>query len=179
MKWYENNKRDYLFWRNTKNPYHILVSEMMLQKTTVKQVQDLIQKFINRFPSPKDLAKASVKEIKELITPLGLEHKRAESYKKWAIIVIEKHNGKIPDSVEELISLPGVGQYIANSVLYLAFGKNVPVLDTNIFRILERVFDIKSNRARARTDKKLWDFIKKITPIGKTREFNLTLLDYG
>jgi len=179
LNWYEHNKRDYLFWRNTKNPYHVLVSEMMLQKTTVKQVQDLIHEFIERFPTPKDLAEASVQEIEELITPLGMEHKRAVRYKKWATIVVEKHGCQIPNSEKELIALPGVGQYMANSVLCLAFGKDVPLLDTNIVRILERVFDIKSSKARARTDKKLWDFVRNITPPGKSRDVNLALLDHG
>ena len=73
FRWYEHKKRDHLFWRNTKNPYYILVSEMMLQKTTVKQVQGLIHRFIELFPTPNDLAEASVEEIKKLITPLGME----------------------------------------------------------------------------------------------------------
>ena len=179
LEWYEHNKRDYLFWRNTKDPYYILVSEMMLQKTTVKQVQNLIKRFLDRFPTPKALANASVEEIRELITPLGMEHKRAVRYKKWAEIVVEKYGGQIPDSEKELLSLPGVGQYMANSVLCLAFGKEVSLLDTNIVRILERVFDIRSDKARARTDKKLWDFVRNITPRGRAREMNLALLDHG
>jgi len=179
LKWYEHNKRDYLFWRNTKNPYYILVSEMMLQKTTVKQVHNLIRKFIEQFPTPKDLAEASVEEIEELITPLGMEHKRAISYKKWSRMILEKYAGRIPDSEKDLISLPGVGKYMANSVLCLAFGKDVPLLDTNIVRILERVFDIRSDKARARTDKKFWDFVRNITPRGRAREMNLALLDHG
>lgn len=179
LEWYKQNKRDYLFWRNTKNPYYILVSEMMLQKTTVKQVQNVIHKFIERFPTPRDLVNASIREIEELITPLGMQHKRAVRYRKWALIVVEKFDGQIPDSAEELISLPGIGPYIANSVLCLAFGKEVPLLDTNIIRILERVFDIKSSKARARIDKKLWDFIRSITPSGKSKDINLALLDFG
>ena len=94
-------------------------------------------------------------------------------------MVVEKHSGQIPNSEKELIALPGVGQYMANSVLCLAFGKKAPLLDTNIVRILERVFDIKSSKARARTDEKLWDFVRKITPPRKSREVNLALLDYG
>jgi A/G-specific adenine glycosylase len=179
LEWYEHNKRDYLFWRNTKDPYYILVSEMMLQKTTVKQVQNLIKRFLDRFPTPKALANASVEEIRELITPLGMEHKRAVRYKKWAEIVVEKYGGQIPDSEKELLSLPGVGQYMANGVLCLAFGKDVPLVDTNIVRILERVFDFKSDKARARTDKKFWGFVRRITPPGKSRDVNLALLDHG
>ena len=179
LKWYESNKRDYLFWRKTTNPYHILASEMMLQKTTAKQVQNLIQKFIDRFPTTKDLANADVKEIEKLITPLGMEHRRALRFKKLAGIVMEKYDGRIPSSEEGLYSLPGVGPYITNSVLCLAFDREVPLLDTNMVRILERVFGIKSEKARARTDKKLWNFVKKITPPGKSRNVNLALLDLG
>jgi A/G-specific adenine glycosylase len=179
LEWYEHNKRDNLFWRRTKNPYYILVSEMMLQKTTVNQVQGIIQQFIKKFPTPKHLASASVEEIERLITPLGMEHRRAARFKKWAVIVVEKYGGKIPDSEEELVSLPGVGRYMANSVLCLAYGREVPILDTNIVRILQRVFDIKSEKARARTDEKLWSFVGRITPIGKSRDLNLSLLDHG
>lgn len=179
LRWYEQNKRDYLFWRNTKNPYYILVSEMMLQKTTVKQVQNLVHKFIERFPTPKHLAEASIEEIKNIITPLGIEHRRAVRFKNWAGIINEKYSGQIPDSEKALTSLPGVGKYMANSVLCLAFNREVPLLDTNIIRILERVFDIKSRKARARTDKKYWDFVRRITPPGKSRDVNLALLDYG
>ena len=179
LQWYEHNKRDYLFWRNTNNPYFILISEIMLQKTTVKQVQELIHKFIEHFPTPKDLVDAPLEDIKKIITPLGMEHKRAERLKKLGIVLIEKFGGKIPETEEELLSLPGVGQYIANGVLCLAFNREAPLVDTNIVRILERVFDIRSNRARARTDEKIWEFVKGITPSNKSREINLALLDHG
>lgn len=179
LKWYEHNKRDYLFWRNTKNAYHILVSEMMLQKTTVRQVQDLIRIFIERFPTPRELADAPVKEIERTITPLGMQHRRAVRYKRWASLVVERFGGRIPDSEEELLSLPGVGRYMANSVLCLAFDKEAPLLDTNIVRIIERVFNIKSDKARPRIDEKLWDFVTKITPPGKSKDINLALLDHG
>lgn len=179
LEWHKNNNRNYLFWRKTRNAYYILVAEMMLQKTTVKQVQGLIKEFLNRFPTPKALASASQEEIKEVITPLGMEHKRAVRYKNWAEIVVQKYGGQIPRSEEELLSLPGVGQYIANAVLCLAFGKEAPLADTNIVRILARTFDVKSEKARARTDKKFWDFVERITPRGKSREVNIALLDHG
>lgn len=179
LEWYKNNNRDYLFWRRTNNPYYVLVAEMMLQKTTVKQVQNVVEKFLDRFPTPKDLANASIEEIRKLITPLGMEHKRAVRYKKWAEIVVEKYGGQVPNSENELISLPGVGQYMANSVLCLAFGKQAPLVDTNIVRILKRFFNIKSNKARARTDEKFWEFVRRITPLGKSRDMNLALLDHG
>lgn len=179
LEWHKENNRNYLFWRKTRNPYYILVAEMMLQKTTVKQVQNLIEKFLAKFPTPKELMEASTEEIEQMITSLGLEHNRALRYKTWAKVVEERYAGKVPESETELLSLPGVGQYIANSVLCLAFGKDTPIVDTNVIRVLERVFDIKSDKKRPRTDKRVWDFVRNITPKGHSRDLNLALLDFG
>ena len=179
LNWYSFNKRNYFFWRKTKNPYYILVSEMMLQKTTTKQVQDLINFFINKYPTPEELATAKITDIEKLIRPLGLEHKRAKNLKNSALIIKEKYAGKIPNNENDLMTLPGVGQYIANSVLCLGFGKQVPLLDTNIIRIIERVFRINSTKTRPRTDKKLWNYVKELTPEKRAREINLALLDFG
>lgn len=179
LEWHTSNNRNYFFWRKTKNPYHILVAELMLQKTTAKQVQGLIESFLEKFPSVLDLENARIEDIKELITPLGMEHRRARVLKSLAEVIVEKHEGEIPNSEKELLALPGIGQYIANSVLCLAFGRETPLVDTNIVRILERVFSIKSERARARTDSMIWDFVKQMTPSGKSRDVNLALLDLG
>lgn len=179
LNWYSLNNRNYFFWRKTKNPYYILASEMMLQKTTTKQVQKIVKEFINRFPSSKKLAEASFKEIEELITPLGIEHKRAKRLKESALLIEEKYAGKVPKNETDLLILPGVGQYIANAVLCLAYGKQVPLLDTNIVRILERIFEIKSDKSRARTDKKLWNYVAKLSQGYKARDVNLALLDFG
>ena len=179
LDWRKDNNRDYLFWRKTKNPYHILVSEMMLQKTTVNQVQEVVPIFIKSFPTPKDLSEADVDEIKKIITPLGMEHRRALRFKKWAEIVADRYDGRIPDTAEELVSFPGVGKYMANGVLCMAYGQDAPMLDTNAVRILERVFGVKSRKARPRTDDKLWDFLKDIIPFGRAREVNLAILDLG
>lgn len=179
LEWHKHNNRNHLFWRKTNNPFFILVSEMMLQKTTVKQVENVVEDFLQEFPTPEKLAFASIDDVRKIITPLGMEHRRAVRYVEWAKIIVEKFGGIIPNSEKELIALPGVGQYIANSVLCLAFGKEAPLVDTNIIRVLERVFTIKSKKARVRTDKKVWTFVKTITPPKKAREINLALLDLG
>jgi A/G-specific adenine glycosylase len=177
--WNKTSNRNYLLWRRTKDPYTILVAEMMLQKTTVKQVEGIIDVFLTRFPSPLELAKARTQEIESIIRPLGLEHIRASRYSELSRAIQDKYEGKIPNAECELLGLPGVGQYIANAVLCIAFRKEVPLVDTNIVRILERVFNIKSKSKRARTDKKIWDYVHFITPPKKSRELNLALLDHG
>ncbi len=179
IKWHKLNNRNFLFWRNTMNPYHILVSELMLQKTTAKQVQGLATKFFSEFPTLFDLENAKLKDLKKLITPLGMENRRSVILKSLAKTLIEEYGCKVPSSEKELLKLKGVGRYITNSVLYLAYEKDAPIVDTNIIRILERVFSLESKKSRPRTDVIFWDFVKKMTPSGKSRLLNLALLDFG
>jgi A/G-specific adenine glycosylase len=178
LEWFAKNRRDFS-WRNTRDPYKIFVAEMMLQKTTSRQVADLFERFIKKYPSSSSLAKARVSEIKELITPLGMELIRANRFKKCAKKIVDEFGGKIPDNRIDLLALPGVGDYIANSILCIAFDKELPLLDTNIVRVLTRVFGIESSKARARTDKELWDKVARLIPKGKARDFNLGIIDFG
>ena len=178
LAWYNENKRDF-GWRRTKDPYRILVAEMMLQKTTSKQVDELYDRFLQKYPTPLSLANASLSEIEDCIRPLGMEHRRAPKFKQLAQIIVEKYAYKVPRSKDALISLPGVGEYIANAVLCLAYNEDVALLDTNVVRVLERFFGITSEKARARTDKTLWKTYQKIIPKGKARDFNLAVLDFA
>ena len=179
LKWHKNHNRNFFFWRNTRNPYHILVAEIMLQKTTARQVQGIFEEFLAKFPNVYDLSEASIENIEDVIKPLGLEHIRAKRLKKIAILIVEEYGGNIPSEKNELLALPGLGRYIVNSIQYLAFDKAVPIVDTNIVRILQRVFDLKTTKARARTDEKFWLFVKKLMPKDNFKEFNLALLDHG
>ena len=92
---------------------------------------------------------------------------------------MEKYAGKIPKTRNALISLPGIGDYIANAVLCLAYNEDLALLDTNVVRVLQRVFGITSSKARARTDKVLWKAYKEMIPKGKARDFNLAVLDFA
>lgn len=179
LRWYQENKRDYFPWRKTKDPYKILIAEMMLQKTTSKQVAKLFDKFVEKYPSPASLADAPVADIEAEITPLGMEHRRALRFKQWAQRIVEEYAGKVPRSKDALISLPGVGDYIANAILCLAYNDNVPLLDTNVVRVLQRFFGITSTKARARTDKALWKTYQQMVPKGNARDFNLAVLDFA
>jgi A/G-specific adenine glycosylase len=177
--WFKKNKRDYLPWRKTRDPYKILVAEIMLQKTTSKQVAKLFERFVEKYPSPACLANATVTDIEAEIRPLGMEHKRAKRLKKLAQIIVEKYAGEVPRNKAALVSLPGVGDYIANAVLCLAYDANVPLLDTNVIRVLQRALGVTSTKARARTDKALWKKYQQIIPKGKARDFNLAVLDFA
>ncbi|MEL7663228.1 MAG: hypothetical protein AAGU10_03750 [Methanosarcina mazei] len=175
--WHKNNKRHFE-WRSTKDPYKILVAEVMLQKTDASKVESVYSKFIKKYSDPYILANSDISEIEREIHLLGI-HQRAERLIKMAETLVYKFNGKVPETKPELMELFGVGDYISNAVLCFAYNKDVPLLDTNIVRILSRVFSIKSEKTRPRTDKQMWETMESIIPSGKAKEFNLSLLDFS
>lgn len=177
LAWHVENKRIFS-WRQTENPFHILVAEIMLQKTDVKKVSEVYDKFIEKYPTPEYLASADLAELRKELALLGI-HQRAERLKKTAEKIIRDYGGEVPSEKEELLTLSGVGEYIANAVLCFAFGKDVPIVDTNVIRLLERVFGIKSSKVRPRTDRKIWEFAAQLVPKGKCREYNQALLDFA
>lgn len=178
LEWWKLNKRDFP-WRRTNNPYVILVSEMLLRKTTAKQVNAIFEKFFTKFPNVKMLAEADEEEIEELIKPLGMEHKRAVLLKKLANELLKNHGGAIPASQDDLLKLPGVGRYSANAVLCFAYGKDAPLVDVNAIRVFQRVFSVKSRKRRIKDDTTFWEFVAETIPKGKAREFNLAIIDFA
>jgi len=177
LEWWSPDQFDYQ-WRKTSDPYKILISELLLHKTDAKKVEQVYPKFIEKFPTILDLYRADIKEIEKLIKDIGLFY-RAKRMKKIAEQIINQFNGNIPDSKKGLVSLYGVGDYISNAVLCFAFEKRVPIVDTNVIRVYERVFSLKSSKSRPRTDKKIWDFAEKILPLEKFVEYNYALLDFA
>jgi A/G-specific adenine glycosylase len=178
LEWWQSNKRDFP-WRRTNDPYKILIAELLLRKTTARQVSNLFEKFLVSFPDAKALSKAQENEIKDLIKPLGMEHKRAPLLKKLASDLARKYSGQIPQSENDLISLPGVGRYVANAVLCFAYGKDVPLVDTNVVRVFQRVFDFKSQKRRIKDDPTFWEFVAEAIPSGRARDFNLAVIDFA
>lgn len=177
LNWWNPDQFDYP-WRKTSDPYKILISELLLHKTDAKKVERIYPRFIRKFPAILDLHQANIEEIEKLIKDIGLFY-RAQRIKKIAEQIIHKFNGNIPDGKEGLISLYGVGDYISNAVLCFAFKKRVPIVDTNVIRVYERVFNLKSSKSRPRTDKKIWDFAEKVLPSEKYVEYNYALLDFA
>ncbi len=178
ISFYERCGRNFP-WRKTRDPYVILVSEIMLRKTTAQQVSALFEKFFSKYPTLEDLAKADTNELKNLLRPLGMEHRRSEQLIKLAKILVEKHGGKVPTSVMDLMTLPGVGRYAASAVACLAYEKDEAMVDTNVVRVVTRYFGFKAKRKRPREDPTLWEFVKTLIPPGRCREFNLGLLDFA
>ena len=179
LEWHKNNKRSFP-WRKTKNPYYILVAEILLQQTDAAKVAKVYSSFIKSFPNPRKLATASKSTVSRLISKLGLDY-RVNRLISVAGELEKRFKGTVPDTQEELLKLPGIGPYIANAVLASAYNKRVAVLDTNIIRILERFFGLRSSKPRARTDPILWGVAQRLLPkktnICKT--WNYALLDFG
>jgi len=181
ISWYREHGRHNLPWRRTSDPWAVLIAAFLLRKTTSEQVLRVYSKFLEKFPTPEALLEADEAEIRELIRSLGIEHQRAKHLKEVARAVVERYCGKVPSSKEELKKLPGVGEYIASEVLLIAYGQPEPLLDRNMIRVLERVFSIKSSKKRPHTDRKLWDFAKKLVPHDPNlaKEFNYGVLDFA
>ena len=137
MQWYESNHRP-LPWRKTRNPYYIWISEVMLQQTRVDTVIDYYHRFIRAFPKIENLAQADLESVLKLWEGLGY-YSRARNLQRAARIVATENGGRLPEDMNGLIALPGIGDYIAAAVASIAFGKPHAVVDGNVKRVLSRV----------------------------------------
>jgi len=178
LEWWRSNRRDFP-WRRTADPYKILIAEMLLRKTTARQVSRVFDEFFAKFPNAEALAGARDEEVEEVIRPLGMQRRRAALLKKLASELLERHAGAVPASYEDLRRLPGVGPYAANAVLCFAYGKDVPLVDVNVARVFQRVFGYKPRKRRAKDDTALWDFVAETIPPGRGRDFNLAVIDFA
>jgi A/G-specific adenine glycosylase len=176
--WFGRNGRS-LPWRETENPYCILIAEILLQQTDANKVSLLYPEFIRRYPDASALAGADEEDIQRFISRIGLNY-RTQRLVNIAKDINGKFAGHIPNSEAELMELPGVGRYIVNAVLSSAFDMRTAVVDTNIVRILERFFGVHSRRPRARTDPELWNIARALLPRKTTdcRNWNYALLDF-
>lgn len=175
--WFQRHGRD-LPWRRTRDPYRILVSEIMLQQTQVDRVRDFYHRFLETFPTIEDLANATEAEVVHAWTGLGY-YNRARNLHKTAIAVVYKHGGAFPDSVEKLQRLPGVGRYTAGAIMSFAFMKHAPILDTNVRRVLERVFVKRAHSSPAKQERRLWKLAEEIISPERVWEINQAIMDFG
>lgn len=178
LNWWNSERREFP-WRKTNNPYHILITEILLRKTTAKQVKSIYNDFFEKYPTIHKLADTNSKDLEKLLYPLGMEKKRSIELLKLSNVTIDNYKGKIPSTKEKLIELPGVGEYTAGGVLCQAYKKDSAMVDTNVVRVVTRYFSYKSSRKRPRDDPKLWSFVKELIPPGKCKQFNLGLIDFA
>lgn len=179
LEWFRKNGREYP-WRKTRDPYSILILEKLLQQTSVRSsIVDIYSFLLQKYPTVHELALAEVDQIRALIKPLGL-HYRANDYIHMAQEIRDRFGGIIPTDLQSLLSIYGIGDYTARAILCFAYLQDVPVVDTNIARILIRVLDIPgkppTNPSRNRN---LIDIMEELIPIGNAQHFNWGLIDLG
>ena len=176
INWYMKKGRTFP-WRKTRDSYRILIAEIMLQRTRANQVVPVYLSFLKEFPDVYTLDKASIEEIMKYFSKLGLKH-RAKRIKTLTKDLIEKFDGRIPDKREDLLKLPSIGEYISDALLCFSFEKNVGVLDSNVCRIIGRIFSLKS-KGEARRDIQFRQLIDELVPSNQAKEFNWALIDLG
>ncbi len=179
LKWYDGEQRE-LPWRAKKgeipNPYHVWLSEIMLQQTVVKTVIPYFNKFITLWPELTDLANASTDEIRTAWAGLGY-YSRAANLHKCAIIIRDEYEGKLPIFEEELITLPGIGPYTAAAIAAIAFDETATPVDGNIERVVARQFAIETPLPKAKTELK--QLASTLTPPRRAGDYAQALMDLG
>jgi A/G-specific adenine glycosylase len=177
LTWYGRHGRD-LPWRSTDDPYHILVSEIMLQQTQVDRVLPKYHEWLGKFPSLHALASAEETHVTDTWRPLGynIRPRRLQAIAREAV---EKYDGRLPDDEATLLSFKGIGQYTAGAIRSFAFRQRAAILDTNVARVLFRIFvgagDPKSHAMK----KHLWAVSEVMVPQKQVFDFNQALMDFG
>jgi len=171
LSWYSQNKRD-LPWRQTRDPYAILVSEVMSQQTQISRVLPKFTAWMKKFPTIQALADAKISDALRYWSGLGY-NRRALNLKRAAEIIVKNFDGKFPDIEKELLKLPGIGQYTARAVLCFAFNKQIAVVDTNVRKIIVTQFEFDGN------EKELYEIAEQLLPKEKAYDWNQALMDYA
>lgn len=177
LAWYEANKRD-LPWRRLRDPYAIWVSETMLQQTRVETVIPYWERWLTIFPTVEALAQAPESDVLKAWEGLGY-YSRARNLQKAAQAVCERHAGVVPDTLDEMRALPGVGPYTAGAVLSIAYDRDVPAVDGNVFRVLSRLFLIEEDIMKPKSRKTFESIAAYMIPEGQAASFNQGLMELG
>jgi len=178
LPWYEKNARA-LPWRNTKDPYKIWISEIMLQQTRVEAVKDYYDRFLQTLPSISDLANASEEVLLKLWEGLGY-YSRVKNLQKSAKIIVEEYDGVFPEKYEQIRALPGIGDYTAAAIASYCFGKEIAAVDGNVLRVVCRAGEDYSDITKQATKKTIGEKLTKVYPTGENKEnFNQSLMELG
>jgi A/G-specific adenine glycosylase len=177
LRWYDEQRRP-LPWRATRDPYHIWVSEVMLQQTQVATVIGYYERWLRRFPDVRSLASADTEDVLHAWEGLGY-YSRARNLQRAAQCVMDRHAGQLPTSVAELLALPGIGRYSAGAIASIAFGADEPTIDGNIVRVLTRLFGLDGDPKREPLAGRLWQLARELLPQGCAGTFNQALMELG
>jgi len=177
LAWYARHQRA-LPWRGAADPYHIWVSEIMLQQTQVETVRPYYKRWFTAFPTLAALAAAPQQAVLAAWEGLGY-YARARNLHAAAQVVVRDHGGQLPRTVAGLRTLPGIGRYTAGAIASIAFGVDAAVLDGNVKRVLARVFDVTTDVKSPAGEKQLWALAERLVPPGRAADYNQALMDFG
>ena len=177
LAWYRVHGRD-LPWRRTQDPYRVLVSEIMLQQTQVERVLPKYEEWLSKYPSFEALAAADPVDVARTWYPLGynIRPRRLHAIAREAMT---RFDGALPADADTLLSLEGIGPYTAGAVLSFAFGQRAAILDTNVARVLHRVFVARGDARTHASRKRLWEISRAVLPLRHVYDFNQGLMDFG
>ena len=177
LGWYRKHGRD-LPWRRTRDPYRILVSEVMLQQTQVDRVVPKYNEWLQRFPSFDALANATEKEAQDAWYPLGynIRPKRLHAIAREVVL---RYNGKLPSDTKTLQKFKGLGDYTIGAIQSFSFGQRAPILDTNVARVLFRIFIANGDPSAHSMKRWLWELSSVMLPRQNVFDFNQALMDFG
>ena len=170
IEWEKESGRDFP-WRKNRTPYKVLISELLLKRTTSTAVSRIFEDFIQRYPNIITLSKASKKGLEKILSGIGLQEQKSLDIQQMTTSIMEQFNGSLPDDFHSLISVPGIGDYTASSLLVFGFNKPKAIVDSNVIRILSRAFYVKG--------KGLNDIAEKLVPRKDADLYNYGLLDLG
>ena len=176
LHWGGQNFSDFP-WRRSRSPYEILIAELLLKRTTATAAARVYEGFLVMFPSLQDVASAPDEELVSALSSVGLQHQRARSMKHLASWLLSKYEGNIPSDLKGLLEVPGLGDYSATAILSFGHGIPAAILDTNVERILLRVFGSTLPSRPSRTV--LREVAKNLLPKDRHRDYNYGLLDLG
>ena len=177
LSWFARHGRD-LPWRRTYDPYHIWLSEIMLQQTQMNRVIGYFERWLQRYPDIDALAAAQEEDVLKLWEGLGY-YSRARNLLKTARLLATDFEGKLPADAHQLLQMPGIGRYTVGAILSLAFNQDQPVVDGNVERIFARLYDLDSPVKTKENHQFIWQQAERLLPAGKARWFNQALMELG
>ncbi|HET9136506.1 MAG TPA: hypothetical protein VFO76_07710 [Candidatus Kapabacteria bacterium] len=177
LLWHDSQPRRFAWRKKVRKPYTVFLCEMMGQQTQATRIAEYLSKFLEAFPTPNDLASAKVSEVIKLWQGLGY-NRRAINLHRAATIIVKDHNGKLPNTYNELIALPGIGPYSANAILVFAFEQPVSAIDINVSRVLTRL-SRKSRHEDLLPKEKVEEISNEILPIAQVRSWHEAIMDLG
>ena len=178
LAWHRRHGRRDLPWKQTRDPYPIWVSEIMLQQTQVSTVIPYFERFMTRFPDIRTLAAATLDEVLHHWTGLGY-YARARNLQRAAVTIVNAHDGRFPRTFDAVHALPGIGLSTAGAILAFAFGQRHVILDGNVKRVLARYHAIKGWPGKREIEKRLWVLADQHTPRTRVRNYTQAIMDLG